>query len=138
MRDGNKARVFYMGRRIKSNKIRHLYCYDDNDVQFTLHNKLGEYPVGAVIEVFEHEDYFKPPYIGVGTIQDKSELLAWQMEDQLSYLQHKSQQHWKKLSAGESDYEILINDINSLIKSLPAQQRKSFIFKLISDIDFNI
>lgn len=140
-----KVKLIYMGRRIRANKLRYLYSYtSDNgtadDSQFTFASSLGTYPVGAIIEVFENENdgSFKSECIGIGIIKDKIMLSAWEVEDLLNYSQHQSQQHWKKLSAGQSKYELIINDLNVLLKSLPKQQRKAFVFKLISDIDFDI
>lgn len=139
MSNDNKVRVVYMGRRINSaNKLSYLYSYaDDLNDQFTLKGKLGDYPIGCIIEAHEVKNAFRAPYVGVGKINDDSLMYSWGVEDNLNYCQVKSQQHWKKLDKSESNYDQLISDINDLIKTLPTIQRKAFVFKLISDLKFD-
>ena len=138
--DFNKIRLVYMGRRInKKNKLVHLYAEEGNlNSQIYLKNKIGDFGIGAVVEVFDYGDYFKPPYIGVGKWQDATLVASWNVEDSLSYCQHKSQQNWKKLEDKNSGYDQLVMQINELIACLPASQKKPFLFKLLADIDFKL
>lgn len=133
--ESEKVRIVYMGRRINTdNKICHLYANHENfERSFLVKGKIGEYGVGAIIEVFDYGDYFKPPYICIGKISDITKVASWEIEDILSYQQKQSQQHWKKLE--NSEYEKIISKINDIVKNLPSTQRKAFIFKLVSDIE---
>lgn len=133
----SKVRLVYKGRRINTkNKLVHLYSLqDDMQTGYYLKNKLGTYSIGSIVEVFDAGDYFKPPYIGVGRLNDVAMVASWGVEDTLSYCQHKAQQHWRKLE-GESEYEILVKRLNDIIEHLPASQKKAFLFKLIADLNF--
>ena len=136
--DYKKVRLVYMGRRINyAHKIIYLYgLQDDLSDQVCLKGRLGDYGVGALIEVFDYGSFYRPPYIGVGKFQDIGLVASWDILDTLSYCQYKAQQNWRKLESKNSEYERLIEQINELIASLPASQRKAFLFKLIADIDF--
>ncbi|MDN5619697.1 MAG: hypothetical protein ACTH64_08565 [Providencia sp.] len=133
--NGEKVKIVYMGKRINDNKICHLYGhYESLERSFFVRGKLGEYGVGAIIEVFDHGNYFKPPYICIGKINDVVKIASWEIEHILSGQQKQSQQHWKKLE--NSEYERLVSKINNIVSSLPSSQRKAFLFRLIADIDF--
>lgn len=133
--DTKKTKVIYMGRRI-SNKGDLLHCYskagDIYDI-FYLKNKLGDYPVGMIIETNDYGDFFKPPYVGIDKIGDEAKITSWKVQDELCYAQVTAEKKWNKLGKNNR-YQAIVDELNILIASLPPSQKRAFIFKLLSDL----
>ena len=88
-KQANKIKVVYKGRRTNSkNKLLHAYFIAGNDADvFYLKSKLGDYPIGTIIETQDFGDFFSPPHIGIGVHSDALKVTSWEIQDQLSYAQ---------------------------------------------------
>lgn len=135
-KQANKIKVVYKGRRINSkNKLLHAYFVAGNDAEvFYLKSKLGDYPIGTIIETQDFGDFFRPPHIGIGVHSDALKVTSWEIQDQLNYAQAEAEKKWNKLGNNQR-YDLIIKELNAIIEQLPHAQKKAFVFKLLSDLD---